>query len=147
MDGKFPAGYKKVIPVTATIDILLQKQNIRSALQRVSILANEKFKGVRLEATNKAVVLSSENPEQEEAKETIEHKNPNKESNKIIAGFNAGYLIEAINACSGDEVVIGLNGPQENQDQTAEKKTRTEGTLIFSPSDNNTRYVVMPYNI
>ena len=67
MDGKFPAGYKKVIPVTATIDILLQKQNIRSALQRVSILANEKFKGVRLEATNKAVVLSSENPEQEEA--------------------------------------------------------------------------------
>ena len=59
-------------------------------------MANEKFKGVRFEATNKHVVLSSENPEQEEAKETIEHKNPNKESNKIIAGFNAGYLIEAI---------------------------------------------------
>ena len=147
MDGKFPAGYKGVIPENASIEILLEKQKIRAALQRVSILANEKFKGVRVEATNKHIVLSSENPEQEEAKETIEHKNPNTESNKIIAGFNAGYLIEAINACSGDEVVIGLNGPQENQDQTAEKKTRTEGTLIFSPSDNNTRYVVMPYNI
>ena len=55
--------------------------------------------------------------------------------------------IEAINACSGDEIVIGLNGPKENQDQSAEKKTRTEGTLIYSPNDNNTRYVVMPYNI
>ena len=127
--------------------ILLEKQTIRAALQRVSILANEKFKGVRIEATNKSIVLSSENPEQEEAKETIEHTLTGPENNKIVAGFNAGYLIEAINACSGDEVAIGLNGPKENQDQQTEKKTRTEGTLIFSPSDNRTRYVVMPYNI
>ncbi|MBM24030.1 MAG: DNA polymerase III subunit beta [Gammaproteobacteria bacterium] len=147
MDGKFPAGYKKVIPVTATIDILLQKQNIRSALQRVSILANEKFKGVRLEATNKAVVLSSENPEQEEATETIEYGGQSTDSNKITAGFNASYLIEAINACSGDDVVIGLNGPIERDQASTEKKQKTEGTLIFSPSDKNTKYVVMPYNI
>ena len=147
MDGKFPAGYKGVIPEDSSIEISLDKQNIRAALQRVSILANEKFKGVRIEATNKNIVLSSENPEQEEAKETIQHKASGPENNKIIAGFNAGYLIEAINACHGDNVIIGLNGPKENQDQAAEKKTRTEGTLIFSPSDNNTRYVVMPYNI
>ena len=147
MDGKFPAGYKAVIPESASIQILLEKQNIRAALQRVSILANEKFKGVRIEATNKSIVLSSENPEQEEAKETIEHKSTGQENNKIVAGFNAGYLIEAINACSGDEIAIGLNGPKENDQQQTEKKTRTEGTLIFSPSDNRTRYVVMPYNI
>jgi len=147
MDGKFPAGYKGVIPDGAAIEVLLEKQNIRSALQRVSILANEKFKGVRVEATNKNIVLSSENPEQEEAKETLEHKSSSPENNKIIAGFNAGYLIEAINACSGDEIVIGLNGPRENAEQSTEKKTRTEGTLIYSPSDNNTKYVVMPYNI
>ena len=147
MDGKFPSGYKGVIPESAAIEILLEKQNIRSALQRVSILANEKFKGVRFEATNKHVVLSSENPEQKEAKETIEHETKSPEKQKIIAGFNAGYLIEAINACSGDEIVIGLNGPKEDDEQAAEKKKRTEGTLIYSPSDNNTRYVVMPYNI
>ena len=47
MDGKFPAGYKGVIPENASIEILLEKQKIRAALQRVSILANEKFKGVR----------------------------------------------------------------------------------------------------
>ena len=143
MDGKFPAGYKGVIPSDATIEVLLEKQNIRSALQRVSILANEKFKGVRIEATNKTIELSSENPEQEEAKETIEHTSSSTESSKIIAGFNAGYLIEAINACSGDSVVIGLNGPTNS----SETKTKTEGTLIFSPSDTSTKYVVMPYNI
>ena len=147
MDGKFPAGYKTVIPTTATIEILLEKQNIRSALQRVSILANEKFKGVRIEATNETIVLSSENPEQEEAKETIEHQSDAAEQNKVVAGFNAGYLIEAINACSGDEIIMGLNGPKEAPGQDATKKTKTEGTLIFSPSDGNTKYVVMPYNI
>ena len=147
MDGKFPAGYKAVIPTTATIEVLLEKQNIRSALQRVSILANEKFKGVRIDASNKTIILSSENPEQEEAKETIEHQSGAAEQNKVVAGFNAGYLIEAINACSGDEVIMGLNGPKEAPGQDATKKTKTEGTLIFSPSDGNTKYVVMPYNI
>ena len=147
MDGKFPAGYKAVIPTTATIEVLLEKQNIRSALQRVSILANEKFKGVRIDASNKTIVLSSENPEQEEAKETIEHQSDAAEQNKVVAGFNAGYLIEAINACSGDEIIMGLNGPKEAPGQDATKKTKTEGTLIFSPSDGNTKYVVMPYNI
>ena len=147
MDGKFPAGYKAVIPTTATIEILLEKQNIRSALQRVSILANEKFKGVRIEATNETIVLSSENPEQEEAKETIEHQSGSTEQNKVIAGFNAGYLIEAINACSGEEIVMGLNGPKESPEKSTARKTKTEGTLIFSPSDSNTKYVVMPYNL
>ena len=147
MDGKFPAGYKAVIPTTATIEILLEKQNIRSALQRVSILANEKFKGVRIEATNETIVLSSENPEQEEAKETIEHQSGSTGQNKVVAGFNAGYLIEAINACSGEEIVMGLNGPKESPEKSTARKTKTEGTLIFSPSDSNTKYVVMPYNL
>ena len=147
MDGKFPAGYKAVIPTTATIEILLEKQNIRSALQRVSILANEKFKGVRIEASNKTIVLSSENPEQEEAKETIEHQSGSTEQNKVVAGFNAGYLIEAINACSGEEIVLGLNGPKESPGKSTARKTKTEGTLIYSPSDSNTKYVVMPYNL
>ena len=113
----------------------------------MSILANEKFKGVRLEATNENLVLLSENPEQEEAVESIEHKSTSTETNKIIAGFNAGYLIDAINACSGDDVIIGLNGPKETAEKNKEKRTKTEGTLIFSPTDNDTRYVVMPYNI
>jgi len=147
MDGKFPAGYKGVIPTSATIEAVLAKQTIRAALQRVSILANEKFKGVRVEASQETIVLSSENPEQEEAKETIENQAQATNSNNIVAGFNAGYLIDAINACSGDEVVIGLNGPTQNQDEKTEGKRKTEGTLIYSPSDDNTKYVVMPYNI
>ena len=162
MDGKFPAGYKRVIPTSAMIQATLDKQNIRSALQRVSILANEQFKGVRVEATNENMVLSSENPEQEQAKETITYQTTTEDKDEIFAGFNSSYLIDAINACSGEDVVIALNGSvkkdaleeQEEQEETEkqneqeqEKKKRVEGTLIYSPVDENTRYVVMPYNI
>ena len=149
MDGKFPAGYKRVIPTTAMISATLERQTIRSALQRVSILANEQFKGVRIEANNQSLVLSSENPEQEEAKETLQHQSDVADEKAIVAGFNSAYLIDAINACSGEEVVIGFNGSIKNDEneQATEKKNRVEGTLIYSPGDTTTRYVVMPYNI
>ena len=149
MDGKFPAGYKRVIPTTAMISATLERQTIRSALQRVSILANEQFKGVRIEANNQSLVLSSENPEQEEAKETLQHQSDVADEKAIVAGFNSAYLIDAINACSGEEVVIGFNGSIKNDanEQATEKKNRVEGTLIYSPGDTSTRYVVMPYNI
>ena len=149
MDGKFPAGYKRVIPTTAMISATLERQTIRSALQRVSILANEQFKGVRIEANKQSLVLSSENPEQEEAKETLQHQSDVADEKAIVAGFNSAYLIDAINACSGEEVVIGFNGSIKNDEneQASEKKNRVEGTLIYSPGDTSTRYVVMPYNI
>ena len=159
MDGKFPAGYKRVIPTSAMIQATLDKQNIRSALQRVSILANEQFKGVRVEATNENMVLSSENPEQEQAKETITYQTTTEDKDEIFAGFNSSYLIDAINACSGEDVVIAINGSvkkdtleeleetKKQNEQEQEKKKRVEGTLIYSPVDENTRYVVMPYNI
>jgi len=159
MDGKFPAGYKRVIPTGAMIQATLDKQTVRAALQRVSILANEQFKGVRIEATNESMVLSSENPEQEQAKETITYQTTTEDKDEIFAGFNANYLIDAINACAGEDVVIALNGsvkkdPLEQEqeeerenDQEKERKKRVDGTLIYSPVDQNTRYVVMPYNI
>ena len=159
MDGKFPAGYKRVIPTGAMIRATLDKQSIRSALQRVSILAHEQFKGVRIEATSENMILSSENPEQEEAKETISYQTKTEDKEEIFAGFNSSYLIDAINACSGEDVVIGLDGSikkdalkqeekaEEENKQGKEAKKRVEGTLIYSPVDQNTKYVVMPYNI
>ena len=110
LEGTFPYGTSDMIPTTEQINVLLEKQNIRSALERASILANQKFKGVRIEATNETIVLSAENPQQEEAKETIQHQSNSVEQHKILAAFQARYLLEAINACSGKEIVMGING-------------------------------------
>ena len=51
---------------------MLDTKILKPALQRVSILANEKFRGVRIDIDNNKIIISSENPEQEQAVEDID---------------------------------------------------------------------------
>ena len=110
---------------------MLDVNVIKPALQRVSILANEKFKGVRVDLDNNVLNVSSENPEQEQATEAI---NIEKTGAKLSVGFNVSYLIEAISACQGEIVSLGLN--DENS-----------SALITDPSDPESKYVVMPMRL
>ncbi|SVE07500.1 uncharacterized protein METZ01_LOCUS460354, partial [marine metagenome] len=105
IDGKFP-DYNRVIPTNTEINIQLNSQALKPSLQRVAILANEKFKGIRLETTGNSLDLSSENPEQEEANETIPLQEKIK---KIVVGFNVSYLIDAVGSCEGSAVCLSLN--------------------------------------
>ena len=130
IDGTFP-DYSRVIPAETKTDILLDISEIKPALQRVSILANEKFKGVRVDIENTKITISSENPEQEQA---VEDLNIDDTGIKLSIGFNVSYLIDAINACKGEIVSIGVN--DENT-----------SALITDPSDPDTKYVVMPMRL
>jgi DNA polymerase-3 subunit beta len=130
IDGKFP-NYNRVIPTNTEINIQLNSQALKPSLQRVSILANEKFRGIRLETTGMSLDLSSENPEQEEANETIPLQEKVK---KIVVGFNVSYLIDAVSSCEGNAVCLSLN--DENS-----------SALITSPEDKDTKYVVMPMRL
>lgn len=130
IDGSFP-DYGRVIPPDTTINILIKAENIKPALQRVSILANEKFKGVRIDINDKDLTVSSENPEQEKAKETIDIDSTGQ---TLSVGFNVSYLIDAISACDGELVNIGLN--DENS-----------SALITDPTDPESKFVVMPMRL
>jgi len=130
IDGSFP-DYGRVIPPDTSINILIKAENIKPALQRVSILANEKFKGVRIDIDDKQLTVSSENPEQEKAKETIDIDSTGQ---TLSVGFNVSYLIDAISACEGELVNIGLN--DENS-----------SALITDPTDPESKFVVMPMRL
>ena len=130
IDGTFP-DYNRVIPAETTTNIMLDTKILKPALQRVSILANEKFRGVRIDIDNNKIIISSENPEQEQAVEDIDIDDTNV---KLSIGFNVSYLIDAVNACSGELVNLGVN--DENT-----------SALITDPSDPNTKYVVMPMRL
>ncbi len=130
IDGTFP-DYNRVIPIETTTNIMLDAKTLKPALQRVSILANEKFRGVRIDIENNKIIISSENPEQEQAVEDIDIDDTNV---KLSIGFNVSYLIDAVNACSGELVSLGVN--DENT-----------SALITDPSDPNTKYVVMPMRL
>tara|TARA_B100001250_G_scaffold404080_1_gene419506 strand:- start:2511 stop:3611 length:1101 start_codon:yes stop_codon:yes gene_type:complete len=130
IDGSFP-DYVSVIPPETSINILIKTENIKPALQRVSILANEKFKGVRIDIEDKQLTVSSENPQEEKAKETIDIDSTGQ---NLSVGFNVSYLIDAISACEGDLINIGLN--DENS-----------SALITDPTDPESKFVVMPMRL
>lgn len=130
IDGKFP-DYTKVIPSTQTRSARMQRDVFREALGRVAILANEKYRGVRLSFQAGRLGLSAHNPEQEEAVEEIEAQY---QGDSLEIGFNVNYLIEAIGAVHGPEVVLGGNDSNSS-------------CVLHAPDDETTRYIIMPMRL
>jgi DNA polymerase-3 subunit beta len=129
IDGKFP-DYGKVIPLHSN-HVSLERLVVQHALQRVSILSNEKFRGVRLVLTEKNLRIVSSNSEQEEAQEDIEadYHGP-----ALDIGFNVNYLLDGLNNLSSQQVVFSFGDPNSS-------------VLITRPGDENFKYVIMPMRI
>lgn len=93
IDGRFP-DYESVIPKHSNKFVSIERDPLKQALLRVSILSNEKYKGVRLQLRNDKLVLLTHNPEQEVAEEelAIEYKGED-----LDIGFNVNYLLDVLN--------------------------------------------------
>lgn len=130
IDGKFP-DYTKVIPSTQSKTATIPRDAFREALARVAILANEKYRGVRLTFQPGRLEMSAHNPEQEEAAEEIE---VHYRGEPLEIGFNVTYLIEAIGAIEGEEVAFGGNDPNSS-------------CVLHAPGDEATRYIIMPMRL
>jgi DNA polymerase-3 subunit beta len=130
IDGKFP-DYTKVVPNNQSKLIQLDKQSFRDALTRAAILANEKYRGVRLSLESGSLRISAHNPEQEEAVEEIEI---NYNGDSMDIGFNVTYLLDATNAITSSELMLGLNDPNSS-------------CTLRSPDDPHTQYIVMPMRL
>ena len=130
IDGRFP-DYQRVIPKDGDKRVLADREKMRQALLRTSILSNEKYRGIRLGISNKLLKIQAHNPEQEEAEEEFEI-DYNGESLEI--GFNVTYLLDALSALSGDHVEVVLHDANSS-------------CLIEEPGSNQCRYVVMPMRL
>jgi DNA polymerase-3 subunit beta len=130
IDGKFPE-YGRVIPDNPTRIMSAARDALRQALQRTSILSNEKYRGVRLHFSEGLLTLQAHNPEQEEAEDQVEvgFKGPD-----IEIGFNVTYLLDALSAVDADTVEIGLTDANSS-------------CLIRSPGDSSVKFVVMPMRL
>ncbi len=130
IDGRFP-DYQAVIPKGTDKHISLDRQNFMLALQRASILSNEKYKGVRLEASSDSVKIVAHNPQHEEAVEELEAE---LNFEHIAIGFNVTYLLDALNAIEGNSVVMAL-------------KDANSSCLISSEAGGRDKHVVMPLKL
>lgn len=104
IDGDFP-DYNRVIPKSNDKQVLLPKEKFVGALRRVSLLANERSRGVVMSFSEGKLEVSINNPDLGEAREEME---ADYKGDKITVGFNAKYFLDVLQAISDDVVQIML---------------------------------------
>ena len=93
IDGRFP-DYQNVIPRNGHNQLNIERDILKPVLARVAILANEKYRGVRLILEKNQLTVMANNPDHEEAKEMIQI---NYTGEPIEIGLNVNYLLDALN--------------------------------------------------
>lgn len=130
VDGRFPE-YQRVIPEGADKLVLIDREALRQALVRVSILTNEKYKSVRIVAERGVMRIQANNPEQEEAVEDVP---ASYDSEAVEIGFNVSYLLDVLSTVKTDNVEIRLSDP-------------SSCCLIAGEGDDTCQYVIMPMRL
>lgn len=130
IDGKFP-DYARVIPETGEHPLIANRETLRQSLTRVSILSNEKYRGVRLLLDKGRLRAIAHNPEQEEAEEELEvdYAGPEME-----IGFNVSYLLDALAIIRTDTVFVTIKDPSSS-------------CLLLPQEGKECKYVVMPMRL
>jgi len=104
IEGQFP-NYEQVVPAGHPLRLVLPRAALIAALRRVSVLAEERTKPVRLSLSPGALKVSAYSPELGEAEEILAVEYAGDE---VTIGFNSRYLLEALSPLEVDQVIIEL---------------------------------------
>lgn len=130
VDGKFP-DYGRVIPKGGTNVLLADRNEMRQVFNRTSILSNEKYRGVRLVLNTNNLQVFANNPEQEEAEESMP---VDYQGDSLEMGFNVSYLQDVMTVLSTENVKLTLSDANSS-------------ALIEEPEGGDAMYVVMPMRL
>lgn len=130
IDGEFP-DYTRVVPKDNDKIAVLDRAKVIGALRRVSLLSNEKSRGVLMSFSQGHVEVSIKNPDAGEAREEFDI---DYNGSKLNIGFNARYFLDVMDVIDDDKISIALQS-----DLTA--------CLIKAPKDKGFLCVVMPMRI
>jgi len=130
IDGRFPE-YDRVVPKDTSNMIKAKKEELKDALQRTAILSNEKYRGIRLFLGQNNLVLQAQNPEQEEAEESLEVEYT---GDDIEIGFNVNYLLDALAVIESDEVIFSVIDGNSS-------------CLMWEPGKDQYKFVIMPMRL
>lgn len=130
IDGKFP-DYNRVIPTGHRNKLTVNRVLVLQAMQRASILSNEKYRGIRMVLGANNLRLVSNNSEQEEAEEELE---VDYSGEPLDVGFNVTYLIDVLNNVQNEKIEFSLADANSS-------------CLVTVPEEANYKYVVMPMRI
>jgi DNA polymerase-3 subunit beta len=130
IDGTFP-DYNRVIPTANDKLLKLDPKTFSAGVDRVSTIASEKTRAVKMSLDRDKVTLSVTSPESGTATEELP---ADYGSDRLEIGFNAKYLLDILGEIEGDSVEVHL------ADAAAP-------TLLRENDKSNALYVLMPMRV
>ncbi|HMF74153.1 MAG TPA: DNA polymerase III subunit beta [Bryobacteraceae bacterium] len=133
LTGNFP-DYERVLPKEHPHSVVVQREEFRSAIERVAQFADERSRAIRLQVLKGEMKVHSSISETGESEETIpvEYNGP-----EVEIGFNAQYMLDFLRGAGQNEVEFHF------KDSNSAGELRPHG----GPADTVSRYVVMPMRI
>ena len=130
IDGRFP-DYKRVMPEAEGNTMTMDRESLKQALVRASILSNEKYRGIRIILSPNLIKIQAQNPDQEEADVELE---VDYSGDAMEVGFNVNYMLDVLNT-SQQDVVQGII------------KDSNSSCLMVFPDEADCKYVIMPMRL
>jgi DNA polymerase-3 subunit beta len=130
IDGTFP-DYNRVIPTANDKLLKLDPKSFAQGVDRVSTIASEKTRAVKMAVDRDKVTLSVTSPENGVATEEVP---ADYGADGLEIGFNAKYLLDILGEIDGDTVEVHL------ADAAAP-------TLLRENDKSNALYVLMPMRV
>jgi DNA polymerase-3 subunit beta len=132
LTGNFP-DYERVLPKDQPHSVLLNREEFRSAIERVSQFSDERSRAIRVRVAPGEVKIHSSVSDTGESEESIpvEYSGP-----AVEIGFNAQYLLDFMRAVPNEQVAFHFKDPHSAGEM------RPAGEKA-----DNYRYVIMPMRI
>ena len=130
LTGQYPK-YNQLIPSESQKTAIVNISQFISALERVSIMVNEKTNIVKLNFEDNELTLFADTPDSGKSEEKFEI---NYTSEPLLIAFNYKYILEALKNIDADEVKIGLN-------------TSLSATVLKPNSEEDFICLIMPVQI
>lgn len=130
LDGTYP-DYRQLIPAEYPNRLHVGKDSLLDALRRVRLLVRDNTTPVRLSMRSGGVDLTVVSQEVGDASETVD---ADFDGTELTIAFNPTYLIDGVEAVTGDEVLL-------------ETVDATKPATVRAAEETNFRYLLMPVRV
>lgn len=158
LSGTFP-NYEMVIPKDNDKTAIFDADEMKTAIRRVSLMADERTRSVRLTIRAGEIEIGAQSSEEGEANEKVTAEYTGEE---VSVGFNAQYLQDFLNVVGAGEAESGEMTEKETSGETVRvKESGSRLKIAFEFKDGNAqtqmniagdknydyKYIVMPLRI
>lgn len=105
LEGQFPK-YNQLIPTDCPKKAIVKVSQLIGALERVSVMVNDKTSIVKMLFSDNELTLSADTPDSGKSEDKIDIEYTSEE---LLIAFNYKFVLDALRIMESEEVIVGLN--------------------------------------